>query len=209
MLLLLVLAAVAGVSAWLHDTAPYRAMLVALDATALLAVFCTGRPRRAAARPRDGSRRASSAPWPGGSAPACPHQETRGSWAASVCRLAAIAPTSSGSAVAPRTAPRASARSRVWVWSHVPGAGGAVGIPEVMLRVTTGSPCESALAPLLLHGRTVRGRRPDERVECVFSPRLPTARMTAALVVALVRALTSAGSVRAAKLASGETRRAA
>ncbi len=109
--------------------------------------------------------------------------------------------------VAPRSAPAGFGALEVGV-VHVPGAGGAIGLPEVILRVTRGSPCEAAIERLAREGRSVRGRRSDERA-IVFAPRLPTARMTAAIVVGLVRALTTARSVRTEKMASGDNRRAA
>lgn len=66
----------------------------------------------------------------------------------------------------------------------VPGSGTPVLLPEVLLRVREGSPCEAALARICRHARSTRGRKPGERV-LAFSPRLPTARMTAAIAVAL------------------------
>lgn len=70
---------------------------------------------------------------------------------------------------------------------YVPGAGGPLGLPEVLFRVTAGSPCEAAMEKLLRHGKSMRGRKPNERV-VLFAPRLPTERMTAAIAAALVRA---------------------
>jgi hypothetical protein len=67
---------------------------------------------------------------------------------------------------------------------YVPGAGGAIAMPELLLRVAAGSDCERALEPLARRARSLRGRRPEERV-FGFSPRLPTAKMTAAIAVAL------------------------
>ncbi|MEJ7730114.1 MAG: hypothetical protein WKG00_12945 [Polyangiaceae bacterium] len=66
----------------------------------------------------------------------------------------------------------------------VPGSGTPVLLPEVLLRVREGSECEQALARICRHARSGRGRKPGERV-LAFSPRLPTARMTAAIAVAL------------------------
>jgi hypothetical protein len=110
-------------------------------------------------------------------------------------------------AAAPRTTPVGFGAIEIGV-VHVRGAGGAIAIPEVIVRVTRGSACEAAIERLLRHGRSTRGRRLGERV-IVFSPRLPTVHMTAGLVVRLVRALTVACSARAGKMASDETRRAA
>jgi hypothetical protein len=72
------------------------------------------------------------------------------------------------------------------------GAGGAIAMPEILLRVTAGSECDRALGRVVRHGRSSRGKRPDERVLC-FSPRLPTTRMTASLAAALAVAVADAG----------------
>jgi hypothetical protein len=57
-------------------------------------------------------------------------------------------------------------------------------MPEVLLRVVAGSPCEQAVRSLGAFGRVSPGRRADERVLCI-APRLPTVRMTAEIVLAL------------------------
>jgi hypothetical protein len=203
-LLLLLLGGVAGVAYHLHDTSPYRAGLVVLDATALLAIFCTGRlaelppdpvtaPARSLRKVAKRLRRALGTDVrlvgrirvPDGSA------------AADELRLGVV----------PRGAPAGFGAIEIGV-VHVQGMGGAIGLPEVLLRVRSGSACEAAIEPLARHGRSVRGRRAQERV-IVFSPRLPTARMTAGLVARLVRALTTAPSVPVAAGSSGPERRAA
>ena len=69
------------------------------------------------------------------------------------------------------------------------GPGARVALPEVLLRVTAGSDCERAVAHLTRFGRSLRGRRPEERV-VAMSPRLPTAAMTAAIAAALVARVT-------------------
>ncbi|WP_437671789.1 hypothetical protein [Sorangium sp. So ce131] len=74
---------------------------------------------------------------------------------------------------------------------YAPGAGGAIALPEILLRVAPGSPCERAVERLARSARSSRGRRPTERV-LAFTPRLPTARMTAAIAAALVRAVSAA-----------------
>ena len=203
-LLLLLLAGVAGVAYPMHDTSPYRAGLVVLDATALLAIFCTG---RLAELPPDPV-----------TAPARSLREVakrlRRALGTDV-RLVGRIRVPDGSATAdelrlavvPRRAPAGFGAIEIGV-VHVQGIGGAIGLPEVLLRVRSGSPCEAAIEPLARHGRSVRGRRAQERV-IVFSPRLPTTRMTAGLVARLVRALTTAPSVPVAAGSSGPERRAA
>ncbi len=95
-LLLLLLGAVAGLVAWLHEAAPYRAMLVGLDATAILAIFCTGRLAELPPDPATAPVRLSSARWRSGSARRS-RPATCASWAASACLKGAIVPTSCGS----------------------------------------------------------------------------------------------------------------
>ncbi|WP_437935428.1 hypothetical protein [Sorangium sp. So ce341] len=201
---------------------PYHAHLLALDATALLAIFCTGRlaelPADPAARPvaflRDVARRvrrslkapASAAPRPAAKAPAGAAQ---GEAAKGSARAAAKAATATELRVVGRLripdgspdadelrlglSPRAALPGFVAIEVGVvyaPGAGGSIGLPEVLLRVAPGSPCERAVERLAKSGRSSRGRRPGERV-LAFTPRLPTARMTAAIAAALARAVSA------------------
>ena len=204
-LLLLLLGGVAALVAWLFDTSPYRAELLAFDATALLAIFCTG---RLAELPPD------PATAPAGFLRAV-GKRVRRAFPKEDIRLVGRIRVPEGSdradelrlAVAPRTTPAGFGAIEIGV-VYLPGAGGALALPEVLLRVTRGSACEAAIEPFARHGRSTRGRKSGERV-IVFSPRLPTARMTAGLVARLVRAVSTAPSARAGKLASGETRRAA
>jgi hypothetical protein len=204
-ILVLLLAAVGGLAAWIHETSPHCAWLVAMDAVAILAVFGTGRlaelPPDPATAPvrllRDVARRVEKA-LPEGDVRLLgrirvPEGESR----ADELRLGAQ----------PRTAPPGFGAIEVGV-VHLPGAGGPIALPEVILRVAEGSPCEAAIEGLLRHGRSARGRRPGERA-VVFSPRLPTARMTAGIVATLVRALTSARTVRPGNVGPRETRHAA
>jgi hypothetical protein len=81
------------------------------------------------------------------------------------------------------------------------GSGVPILLPEVLLRVTEGSECERAAHRLVRHGRSTRGRRPGEQV-IAFSPRLPTARMTAAIAAALAVRTSSGTSTRDAGAAS-------
>ncbi|WP_437587133.1 hypothetical protein [Sorangium sp. So ce1000] len=194
----LLVALLAGLGAGVHAVAgasPYHAHLLALDATALLAIFCTGRlaelPADPAARPvaflRDVARRVRRSRKASASAAAAA-QELRvvgrlripdGSPDADELRLG----------LSPRAALPGFVAIEVGV-VYAPGAGGAIGLPEVLLRVAPGSPCERAVESLAKSGRSSRGRRPGERV-LAFTPRLPTARMTAGIAAALVRAVST------------------
>jgi hypothetical protein len=200
-ILLVLLGAVAMLAGWLHDTAPYRALLIGLDATALLAVFGTG---RLAELPPDPA--AAPAPFLRGVArrikKALPRGEVR-TWARIRVPEGQERADELRLSVAPRAAPPGFGSIEIGV-VHVRGAGGGIALPEVILRLTRGSPAEAAIAGLLRHGTSTRGRRPGERV-IVFSPRLPTERLTAGLVVRLVTAVTAA-SAHAGKI---EARRAA
>ncbi|WP_437731582.1 hypothetical protein [Sorangium sp. So ce1335] len=222
----LLVALLAALGAGVHAVAgasPYHAHLLALDATALLAIFCTGRlaelPPDPAARPvaflRDVARRvrrtlkvpASAAPTAAskGAAGAASKGAAARASAGAAARAAAATelrvvgrlriPDGSPDAdelrlgLAPRAALPGFVAIEVGV-VYAPGAGGAIGLPEVLLRVTPGSPCERAVERLARSGRSSRGRRPGERV-LAFAPRLPTARMTASIAAALVRAVST------------------
>lgn len=65
------------------------------------------------------------------------------------------------------------------------GPGGYVLLPEVLVRFDEGTPCEALLSDVGRYGRVVRGRKADERVIAIV-PKLPTARVTADLVLALL-----------------------
>ena len=67
----------------------------------------------------------------------------------------------------------------------VTGLGGAIALPEVLVRVIDASPCHEAFRTRLPRARWVRGRKSDERVTSL-SPRLPTLAMTAALAARLI-----------------------
>lgn len=73
--------------------------------------------------------------------------------------------------------------------TYVLGFGARVGMPEVLLRVVKGSPCDEAVARLSRHARISPGRKADERV-LAFAPRLPTVGMTAEIAVALAASVT-------------------
>lgn len=79
--------------------------------------------------------------------------------------------------------------------TYAVGFGARVGMPEVLLRVVAGSPCDQALASLSRRARITPGRKADERV-LAFSPRLPTVSMTREIVMALAARVTDAAAVR-------------
>jgi hypothetical protein len=184
-----------GIAAYLlSPVAPFRATLVVLDAVALLAVFGTGRhdelPPDPAVAPaallRDIARRVRrelrSTPK---NAVAIKPEDLR---VVGRIRVPDGCPDADELRVAfaPRTPIPGLIGVEVGV-VYARGAGGALALPEVLCRTIAGSPCDRALERLEKRGHATRGRRPGERV-ILFSPRLPTARMTAGLVAALVRA---------------------
>jgi hypothetical protein len=200
----LLLASLAALVGWLYETSPYQAELVAFDVAALLAIFCTGRlaelppdPARSPSRfLRDVARRVRKA---------FPDDDVRlvgriripdGQAHADELRLG----------VAPRGAVAGFGAIEVGV-VYVPGAGGALALPEIILRLKQGSPCEALLERLMRHGHSVRGRSNGERA-ILYTPRLPTARMTAAIVVALVRAQVATRPATAVGLGSSARRAA-
>jgi hypothetical protein len=200
---LTLLGGVVALVAWLWETTPHRAQLIAFDAAALLAIFGTGRlaelppdPATAPARIlRDVAKRVRKA-----------FPDARlvgrirvpdGSSEADELRLA----------IAPKSAPAGFGAIEVGV-VYAQGTGGALALPEVILRVTTGSPCEEAIDRVARAGRSTRGKKPNERA-IVFSPRLPTTRMTAGIAIGLLRALAAARSAPSENVQPRTTRKAA
>lgn len=78
-----------------------------------------------------------------------------------------------------------------------PGMGGAALLPGVILRYVEGSPCEAQLGALVRAGKRTRGKKPGE-VAVVFTPRLPTSRMTADLASRLARAVMASPATQSA-----------
>jgi hypothetical protein len=191
-------AGVLGGAFALAEVARDDGLVIAFDLPVLLAIFGTGRlaelppdPARAPARRlRDVARR------------------VRRALAAEDVRVVGKIRVPDGSAepdelrlaIAPKGALPGFGVLEVGV-VYASGGGGWIGLPEVLLRVAAGSACERALEGLARAARRARGRKPSERV-LAFTPRMPTARMTAALVVRLARA------VQAAEGAAGEETRA-
>lgn len=71
------------------------------------------------------------------------------------------------------------------------GPGGWVTLPEVLLRFDEGSACDELVQGLEPFGRVQRGRRAEERVVS-FCPKVPTATVTADLVLAVLERTTTA-----------------
>jgi hypothetical protein len=71
------------------------------------------------------------------------------------------------------------------------GPGGYLLLPEILLRFEPTSPCASIARTLEASARKAPGRKLDEQV-MVFSPKLPSARLTLELALAVVDRVTSA-----------------
>jgi hypothetical protein len=202
--LLLALGVVLGAAYLLFDTSPFRAQLVAFDAVALLAVFGTGRLAELPPDPAVGPARLLAEV----------ARRIRKVFPPDRVRLVgrirvpdgATEPDELRLAIAPKAAPPGFGAIEVGV-VFGRGAGAAMAFPEVVLRVTTGSPCDQALARLLRQGRSARGRRKQERT-VLLAPWLPTARLTAGMVVRMLRTL-AAARARPAQAPRRAARRAA
>lgn len=169
------------------EISTYWAHLVVYDAVALLALFCTGRLAELPPDPveyaapflRDVAKRVRKSTSKAGEEMRVvprirvPDGETK----ADELRLAVV----------PRAPISGFSGLEVGVVLS-PSAGSTLRSPEVLLRVTAGSPCEALAAELTSTARAQRGRRPNERVYTI-TPRLPTAWMTADLVARLAMKL--------------------
>jgi hypothetical protein len=206
-LLLVGLAALGGIVAVLDTSSPYQAHLVAFDATALLVLFATGRraelpqpPQAAAGVLRRVVRRV--------------RREMKGALPGEDLRVVGRIRVPEGSAdpdelrlgLSPRRALAGFVALEVGV-VFARGAGSVVALPEVLLRFTAGSACEEAALALNTGGRRTGGRKASEQV-LSFSPKLPTARMTAGLVVSLLQAVMATGEEAARKKAERQQRAA-
>ena len=205
LLFLLLLGAVGAAAYLLGQTAPLQAWLVGLDAVALLALFGTG---RLSGLPPDLSLE--------------PARFLRGLVrrlrklkGASELRLAARIRVPQGALdpdelrllVAPRQPLRGFTGIEVGVGFAL-GFGTRVAMPEILVRMVDGSACHEALAPLAARGRLTPGRKPDERVLAV-TPRLPTLRMTAAIVAALAARVLDRAAVSQAPVSAKKAKSAA
>ncbi len=156
--------------------------LAALDATALVPLFVTG---RAAQLPPDGVE--SAVPWLSGA-----FRRLRAIAGVRVTPWARVAPDG-GIAdelrllVVPRVAMSGVIGLEVGLaWSSTPVCWAAT--PEVLVRVVDGSDAAKKLASELPCARSTQGRRPDERVIRLV-PRAPTRSSTVALVRVLADTL--------------------
>lgn len=178
---ILVLAAVVAVAFLGRRFDPEAPWLVALDASALVPLFVTG---RASQLPPDGAR--TGAPWLARVFRALrtvPELRVR-PWAR--VPLEGDSPDELRLLVMPRAAvPGLLGIELGLAWSATPV--GWSRAPEVLVRVLEGSPAAARLAQELPDTRLVPGRRPDERVVRL----LPSA-ATRATAAALVRTLTEA-----------------
>jgi hypothetical protein len=166
---------------WLSRRSSSLALLLGFDAVILLAIFGTGRstslppdlaveparflrPLAARLRAAEGLEHARIVP-----RIRIPH--------------GAVDPDELRLMVVPRLALRGFGGIEIGV-TYAVGLGARVAMPEVLLRVVSGSPCDIALANMSRKARITPGRKPDERV-IAFAPRLPTVRMTAEIARAL------------------------
>jgi hypothetical protein len=183
---LLTLASVTVVAVVLRRFDPEAPWLVALDASALVPLFVTGRPSQL---PPDGARTA--APWLERVYRALRAPELRvRPWAR--VPLEGSTPDELRLLVLPRAAvPGLLGIELGLAWSATPV--GWSGAPELLARVVEGSPAAARLARELPAARLLPGRRPDERVARL----LPSA-ATRGAAAALARALNEAFTDRRA-----------
>jgi hypothetical protein len=180
-------------AAWLRSAAPHQALLVGLDSVAVLAVFGTGRmrtlPPDLAVEPAPFFRRLVQV-----------LRKRKGSDALRLVPRVRI-PTGEVDAdelrllVVPRLPLRGFTSIEV-AMTFALGFGARVAMPEILVRVVAGSPCDQALAAMSRHARITPGRKAEERVFTV-SPRLPTVAMTAEILAALAARVTDVAAVRA------------
>ena len=191
--LVLALAAVGGLAALAAETSRHLAAMIALDATFFLALFGTGRLTTLPPRPVQ-----RVAPFLRGVSERL--TKLLGDSARSVPRIRVPDGETEADELRVAVVPRPAAqgfRSLEAGAVIVPGTGGSLLLPGVILRYSEGSLCESQLGPRVRAGKITRGRKPGE-VAVVFSPRLPTVRMTADLVARLARVVAAAPKVEAA-----------
>ncbi len=187
----LALAAIAGLAVLAADVSRHLAAMIALDATVLLALFGTGLKTAFPPRPE-----AIVAPFLAAARGRL--AKVLGASARFIGRIRVAdgdaQPDELRLGVVPR--PAAQGFRSLEIGAVVlPGTGGAALMPGVLLRYTEGSPCEAQLGSMVLAGKRSRGRKPGE-VAVVFTPRLPSARMTADLAVRLARAVAAASPTK-------------
>ena len=203
LLLLLLVATGAVVFALAREGAPQLAILVAFDAVIWLAIFGTGRllslPPDMAVEPvrilRPVAERLRK------------HKAMKAARLVPRLRIphGEMDPDEVRLMVFPRLPLRGFVAIEVGV-TYALGLGARVAMPEVLVRVLVGSPCDDALAAISRRARITPGRKREERV-ISLSPRWPSAKMTAALAAALAARVTdvSAPRVRPAPAAASST----
>ncbi len=183
-LLVLGLAVFGGLTFLASETSRHLAAMVALDSTLLLGLFGTGLLSHLPPSPKEKA------------APFLHKVEKRllkkvGDTARLIPRVrvpdGGAEPDELRLAVVPRPATQGFKALEAGI-VVVPGMGGPAVFPSVLLRYLAGSPCEEQLSDLVRAGKVTRGRKAGE-VAVVFSPRLPTARMTADLTARLADAV--------------------
>lgn len=195
--LLLSLAAFAGLTWLAGETSRHLGAMVALDAVIVLALFGTGRIRDLPPRPVD-----AASPFLRKVAERL--SKGLGDAARVVGRIRVPEGESQPDELRLGVVPRpASAGFRALEVGVViaPGTSGAALLPGVILRYSEGSPCEAQLGPMVRAGKLTRGKKPGE-VAVVFTPRLPTARMTADLAARLSRAVAAPAAASAPEKAA-------
>jgi hypothetical protein len=199
--LLLLLLGGAGAGAWwLSKTSLAQALLLSLDAVAVLAIFGTGlitaMPPDLAVEPARFLRKLAG--------------RLRKNKALSGVRIVPRIRIPHGEMdadelrllVVPRMPLRGFTAIEIGL-SYAVGLGARVAMPEVLLRVVAGSPCDEAMAAVSRSGRITPGRKPDERV-IALSPRLPTVHMTSEIVAALAVRVMDREAARRAREAPAE-----
>ena len=195
LMLLLALAGVAAASYYLAKTSTVQAVFVALDGVVFLALFGTGKqsalPADLTVEParflRRLVRRLDKMKGVGDLRMVPRIRIPSGQVDPDELRLL----------IAPRLPLRGFTAIEVGL-TYAIGLGARVAMPEVLVRVVAGSPCDQALAAATRHCRITPGRKPDERV-LAFSPRLPTVKMTAAIAAALAARIMDRDAKPAAK----------
>jgi hypothetical protein len=183
-LFVLALAAFAGLHVLAADVSRHLSMMIALDAVLVLALFGTGRMRELPPRPVDAAS-------PFLREVAGRLGKTLGESARIVGRIRVPDGEATADELRLSVVPRPAAAGFRALETGVviaPGMGGAALLPGVILRYTEGSPCEAQLGGLVRAGKLSRGKKPGE-VAVVFTPRLPTTRVTADLAARLARAV--------------------
>lgn len=180
-----------GVGVWfLAQHAAYFAYLAVLDFAVVMVLFGTGRRTELPADPVR-----SAAPWLRSMA-----KTLRKSKKVGPARIRGFGRIPTGATepdelrlfVRPKGALRGFNAIEVGIgWAH--GAGGSVAMPQVLLRVSDGSPCHEAANQRLQRARWLRGREGYERV-MVINPAVPTEDMAVKLAESLSQLVCTAPS---------------